>query len=259
MVTPSSRTGQLRGYAVLITGGNGGIGLGMARGVAEAGADVAIWGRNTEKNAAAASALRDIGACVHTERCDVSDEDDVEQALAGTVASLGKIDSVVVNAGIPAVPTVPWKVTTEQWRDVLAVDLDGAFFTMRAAARYLVERGEGGALVVVSSTSAVHGAPMTAPYAAAKTALLGLMRSFAVALARHQVRVNAILPGWTDTEMLAGGKRHDRFVEQTIRRTPVRRWGIGTDYAEAAVFLTDPRITFHTGDSLVLDGGYTVF
>lgn len=123
----------------------------------------------------------------------------------------------------------------------------------------MVEQGRGGALVAVSSTAAIHGAPNQPHYAAAKTALLGLVRSMAVALARHRVRVNAFLPGWTDTDLLNTAKENKKFVEVTTQRTPVRRWAEPDEFAPAAAFLADPSITFHTGETLVMDGGYTIF
>lgn len=250
---------RLDGHVSLVTGGNGGIGLGMALGLAEAGADVVIWGRNPEKNEAAAERLRALGRRVHVEVCDVGDEESVEKAFAGSVAAMGRIDSVFANAGIPGA-TVPFvELELAEWRRVHAVNLDGAFLTLRAGARHLVERGEGGSLVVVSSTSAIHGAPRRQAYASAKTALTSLARSLAVELARHRIRVNALLPGWTDTDLLAPAKGWTTFVDNTIRRTPVRRWAEPGEFGAVAAYLADPAITFHTGDSIVVDGGYTIF
>jgi NAD(P)-dependent dehydrogenase (short-subunit alcohol dehydrogenase family) len=249
----------LEGHVSVITGGNGGIGLGIAQGLASAGAQIAIWGRNREKTVDAAESMRNVGFRVHYEVCDVSDEDQVHTAFQSTLASCGKIDSVIANAGIPSKPQLPWDISLEEWRRIHAVNLDGTFLTLREGSRYFVDRGSGGSMIVVSSTSAIHGAPATAAYATSKTAVLGLMRSFAVALGRHKVRVNALLPGWTDTDMLAPGKSHQRFVEATVSRTPVRRWADPSDYAGAAIYLADPRWSFHTGDALVVDGGYTIF
>ncbi len=123
----------------------------------------------------------------------------------------------------------------------------------------MIERGEGGAIVFVSSTSAIHGAPNQPHYAATKTALLGLTRSLAVSLARYGVRVNAISPGWTDTDLLASGKENEKFVRNTVTRTPVRRWADPDEFGPIAAYLADPSLTFHTGDNLVVDGGYTIF
>jgi NAD(P)-dependent dehydrogenase (short-subunit alcohol dehydrogenase family) len=250
---------DLTGHVALVTGGNSGIGLGMASGLAAAGAAVAIWGTNPDKNAAAVAQLEAAGATVHAERCDVSDEAAVTAAFASTVAALGKVDSCFANAGVSGWAPSITDLTLEEWRRVMGVNLEGAFLTMREAARHLVERGEGGAIVAVSSTSAIHGAPNQPHYAASKTALLGLTRAMAVGLARHKVRVNALLPGWTDTDLVAPGKANQKFVDNTVGRTPVRRWADPAEFGPVAVYLADPALTFHTGDTLTVDGGYTVF
>lgn len=231
----------------------------MAEGLARAGADVAIWGTNEHKNADAAERLGGLDVRVHVERCDVSSEDDVERAFTGTLRALGRVDATFANAGISGYAPSIGEMSLSEWRRVMAVNLDGTFLTLRAAARHLVERGEGGALVAVSSTSAVHGAPAMPHYAASKTALLGLVRALAVQLARHRVRVNALLPGWTDTDLLAGPAENPRFVENTLARTPVRRWADPSEFGPVAVWLADPSATFHTGDSVVVDGGYTIY
>jgi len=250
---------DLTGHVAVITGGNGGIGLGMAMGLANAGADVAIWGTKPEKNEAARELLAKTGRRVHAEQCDVSDEDQVIASFARTVEALGKVDSVFANAGTGGrIPSVT-ELSLADWRRVLAVNLDGAFLTLREGARHMVERGEGGALVAVSSTSAVHGAPFNPHYAASKTGLLGLVRALAVGLARYQIRANCLLPGWTDTELMATNKQNPKFVTNTIGRTPVRRWADPSEFGEVAVFLADPALTFHTGDTMVVDGGYTIF
>jgi hypothetical protein len=150
-------------------------------------------------------------------------------------------------------------MSLDEWRRVMAINLDGAFLSLRAAARHLVERGEGGALVAVSSVSAIHGSPRMEHYAASKTALLGLVRGLAVELARHRVRCNAVLPGWMDTEMIEPGKENPRWVEATVKRTPLRRWGQPSDLRDIAAYLADPALVFHTGDSIVIDGGYSIF
>lgn len=249
---------ELDGLVVVVTGGNRGIGLGMARALAEAGADVAIWGRDETRNAEARAELERSGRRVLALRCDVADEAQVVDAFAATVEHFGKVDSLFANAGIGG-----WSPFTEmsldEWHRVTAVNLDGAFLCLREAARHLVARGEGGSLVAVSSTSAIHGAPAMQHYAGSKAALVAVMRGLAVELARHRIRCNTILPGWTATDMLEPMTANTKFVENTIRRTPVRRWATPDDLGPAAVFLADPRHTFHTGDCLVVDGGYTIF
>lgn len=250
---------DLSGHVALVTGGNSGIGLGMAKGLAAAGADVAVWGTNPDKNDAAAATLGAIGGRVHVERCDVSDEAAVARSFAATVEALGKVDSMFANAGVSGWTPGVWELSTEEWRRVLSVNLDGAFFCLREGARHLVERGEGGSLVAVASTSTIHGAPNQPHYATAKTGLLGLVRSMAVSLARHRVRVNAVSPGWTDTDLLSAGKGNEKFVTNTVARTPVRRWADPDEFGAVAVYLADPALTFHTGDTLVVDGAYTIF
>jgi NAD(P)-dependent dehydrogenase (short-subunit alcohol dehydrogenase family) len=250
---------DLRGHVALVTGGNSGIGLGMATGLARAGADIAVWGVNPARNEAAAAQLGELGVRVHTEICDVSDEAAVDRSFAASVEALGKVDSVFANAGTSGFVPNFWEMSTDEWRRVLAINLDGAMFTLRAGARHLVERGEGGAMVAVASTSTIHGAPNQPHYAAGKTALLGLVRALAVHLARHRIRVNALSPGWTDTPLTEAGKTNLKFVENTTKRTPVRRWATPDEYADVAVYLADPRLTFHTGDTLVVDGAYTIY
>jgi NAD(P)-dependent dehydrogenase (short-subunit alcohol dehydrogenase family) len=255
---------RLTGHVAVVTGGNRGIGLGLAEGLAHAGATVALWARDPERNAEACARLDRLGAEAGAGgralaiTCDVSDEAQVEAAMEATVAAEGKVDSLFANAGVGGV--VPFvDMTLDEWRRVMAVNLDGAFLTLRAAARHFVDRGEGGSLVAVSSVSAIHGAPAMEHYAASKTALLALVRGLAVELARHRVRCNALLPGWTDTEMIEPGKANERWVDATLRRTPVRRWGVPGDFGELAAYLADPALVFHTGDSIVVDGGYSIF
>jgi len=249
---------DLSGRVVVVTGGNTGIGLGLARGVATAGAAVAVWARNEERNASAVAELQALGVGALGVRCDVTDEAQVDDAMARTVAHFGKVDVLFANSGVTGDAAFV-DMSLEEWRRVLCVNVDGSFLALRAAARHLVARGQGGSLVAVSSTVALHGAPRREHYAASKCAVIGLIRSLAVELARHRVRANALLPGWTDTELLADAKAYQRFVDNTVARTPVRRWASPDEFAEAAVFLADPTLTFHTGDCLVVDGGYTVF
>jgi NAD(P)-dependent dehydrogenase (short-subunit alcohol dehydrogenase family) len=251
---------DLSGHVALVTGGNSGIGLGMASGLARAGASVAIWGRNPDKNAAAGEQLAAIGGGkVHVEQCDVSDEAQILESMASTVAALGRVDSVFANAGVSGSGASFLDMTLEEWRRVTAINLDGAFLTMREGARHMVARGGGGAIVAVSSVSAIHGAPNSTNYAAAKTGLLGLIRAMAVGLARYGIRCNSLLPGWTDTDLTAGGKANPKFLSATVGRTPVRRWAQPSEFEEVAVFLADPSLTFHTGETMVVDGGYSIF
>lgn len=249
---------DLTGRVVVVTGGNGGIGLGMARAMAAAGAEISVWGRNGSKNDAAVEELAALGPRATAQVVDVADPEQVGSAMAATVAAHGRLDSLFANAGtFGPVPFVDQ--TLEGWRSVMSVNLDGAFLCLQAAARQLVDQGEGGSLVAVSSTSAVHGAAANQAYSCSKTALLALMRGLAVEFARHGIRANSLLPGWTETDMTAPLQGWDTFMQATTARTPVRRWGTPQDMGAAAVFLADPTLTFHTGDCLTVDGGYTVF
>src|SRR5271157_3239024 len=249
---------DLSGRVVIVTGGNSGIGLGIARGVARAGASVAIWSRRAERNAEAVAELEALGATAIGIQCDVSDEGNVAAAMRATLGRFGRLDCLVANAGTAGKQSFT-DMSLNEWHRVLQVNLDGAFLCLREAARVLVGQGQGGSLVGVSSTSAIDGAPGQQHYAASKTALLAVIRALAVELARHKVRCNSLLPGWTDTELLAEAKTHEKFVNATIQRTPARRWATLHDFETVGAFLADPSLIFHTGDSMVVDGGYTIF
>jgi NAD(P)-dependent dehydrogenase (short-subunit alcohol dehydrogenase family) len=159
---------DLTGHVALVTGGNSGIGLGMAHGLAQTGADVCIWGTNVERNEAAARELEKHGTRVRAIRCDVGDEAQVRAAFAGTVEQFGRVDSCFANAGVGGSGTRFVETSLEDFRKVIRVNLDGAFLTLRAATAHMVERGGGGVLVGTSSVSAVHGAPRGQAYAASK-------------------------------------------------------------------------------------------
>lgn len=253
---------DLSGKAALITGGNGGIGLGMAEGLAAAGAKVAVWGQNPEKNAKAEAALRAHGVEVLVQKVDVADEAAVVAGVAEALEAFGRLDFVAANAGIGG--GAPFEeMTTEKWRRVTTVNLDAVFWTLREAAKHMVARAKagdpGGSLVVTSSTSAIHGAPRNQAYAATKGGVLSMVRGLAVEYARYGIRANSILPGWIATDMTAGLQAWDTFNEKAIGRVPMRRWGEGEDFAGIAVYLASDASKFHTGDSFVIDGGYTIF
>jgi len=249
---------DLTDRVVVVTGGNAGIGLGMSRALVAAGAAVAVWGRRTVRNRVAVDELVALGGVAAPFEVDVADEAQVEAATAATLERFDRIDTMVANAGIGGAAPIT-EQSLEGWRRVLSVNLDGAFLCFRAAARHMVERGGGGALVGVSSTSAIHGAPANQAYSVSKTGVLALVRGLAVELARHGIRANSLVPGWTETDLTAPLLGWEKFVDATTARTPVRRWGTPDDFGAAAVFLSDPTLTFHTGDCIVVDGGYTVF
>ncbi|MEZ5246559.1 MAG: SDR family oxidoreductase [Acidimicrobiales bacterium] len=250
---------DLSGKVFVITGGNGGIGLGMAEGIAMAGGSLAIWGRKADKNAEAVATLEALGATARSYICDVGDEEQVIETMRQCRDDFGRLDGCFANAGHSGIGGGILNVTLEDWRTVMRINLDGAFVTLREAARHLVDQGEGGSLVTVSSTSSIHGAAGNYAYGTGKTALNGLMRALAVELARHRIRVNSLLPGWTITELAAAPYENERFREVTTRRTPVRRWADPSEFREVGAFLADPSQTFHTGQEVCVDGGYTVF
>lgn len=250
---------DLSGKVALVTGGNSGIGLGMARALASAGADVAIWGTNEEKNAKAAAELESIGTKVAAFRCDVGDEAQVIEAFAKTIEALGKVDSCFANAGTAGFATSFMEMPLEEWRRVMRINLDGAFLTLREAARHMVASGEGGSLVATSSLAAVEGQPRGQHYGATKGGLISMMKAIAVELARNNVRANTILPGWIETPMASPALNWERFREKVLPRVPARRWGVPDDFGGIAVYLASSASAYHTGDTFMIDGGYSIF
>lgn len=249
---------DLAGHVGVVTGGNKGIGLGIARGLARAGADLAIWARNEQDNERAAEELRALGARVSVQVCDVGDEAAIGAACAATVSELGRIDSCFANAGYGDGYSAV-KVSRERWRSVLDVNIDGVFLTLREVARHMIERGGGGKLVTISSITERFGAARMTGYATSKAALGGLARSLAVEWARHDIQVNNLQPGWIVTDATAGMRGNDKLSETIVHRTPARRWGTVEDFEGIAVYLASPASNFHTGDTICVDGGYSIF
>jgi len=250
---------DLSGHVALVTGGNGGIGLGMASGLAQAGAAVAIWGTNPEKNDRALEALKGHGTSVAAFRCDVGDERQVDAAIADTLATFGKVDSCFANAGVSGRTSAFVDMTLDDFKAVTRVNLEGTFLTLRAAARHLVERGEGGSLVGVASLAAISGQARGEHYAATKGGIVAMVKAIAVELARHGVRANTLLPGWVETDMTEQLFAWPRFEERVKPRMPIGRWGRPEDFAAIAVYLASPASQFQNGDTILLDGGYSVF
>lgn len=248
---------SLSGHVVLVTGGNGGIGLGMAKAVARAGADVVIWGRDRRRNELAAEEVRSVsGRRCWAFECDVSDDAQVVEVFERSVNTAGRLDAAFANAGISGKPSAFTALTLEGWRHVLETNLDGTFLVLREAARFLQEQGMGGALVATASLSAFKGGAGMHPYAVSKAGLVALIRGLAVELAPHGIRCNALAPGWFDTELTAPVKASPTRQEALVRRMPVRRWGTPDDLDATAVYLADKSVTMHTGDVLVVDGAY---
>ncbi len=250
---------DLKGKVAVVTGGNSGIGLGMAEALAAAGADVSIWGRSQEKNQAACAVLDCYGTKVQVLRCDVGEEDEVEEAFRQVLDAFGRVDACFANAGVAGLAPSFVELTAEEWRRVLRVNLDGVFFTLRAAARHMIERGGGGSLVATSSLAAVEGQARGEHYAASKGAVISMIKALAVELARYRIRANAILPGWIESPMTAAVFNWDRFREKVLPRIPARRWGLPADVGGLAVYLASDASAYHSGDTLIVDGGYSVF
>jgi len=252
---------DLTGKVALITGGNGGIGLGIAKGIAEAGGAVAIWGTNEKKNAAAAKELRAFGGPVYVRKVDVSNEAEVVEGVIETVKALGRIDSVFANAGIGGGARFI-DFSMELFHKVLAVNLDGVFLTLREVARHMTERAEagdpGGSLVVVSSLSAFVAGAGNYAYVASKGAVTSMIRSCAQEFGAIGVRANAILPGWVDTDIATFAKADEAMNARIVKRLLTKRWGQPEDFAGIGVYLTSDASRFHTGDWIVIDGGWQI-
>lgn len=254
---------DLSGRVALVTGGNGGIGLGIAEGLARAGASVEIWGTNVEKNARALEQLKPHGGRVGARVVDVANEAEVCAAMAALVAEWGRLDACFANAGIANT----WKsfldIGGENYRRLMAINVDGMLWTMREACRHMKARAEagdpGGSVVVVSSMISSQGSARNEDYAASKAAVLGFVRGAAVEFARYGVRVNAIKPGWVASEMTAHLQQHEKFNRDVIGRVPQRRWGRPEEFAGIAVYLASDTSSFHTGDAIRIDGGYSVY
>jgi NAD(P)-dependent dehydrogenase (short-subunit alcohol dehydrogenase family) len=250
---------DLTGHVALVTGGNSGIGLGMATGLAQCGADVCIWGTNAERNEAAVKELDAHGTRVRAIRCDVGDEQAVTEAFAETLEHFGRVDSCFANAGRSGTGTPFVGTSLADFRAVTRVNLDGAFLTLPAAAGHMVERGGGGVLVGTSSVSTIHGAPRGQAYAASKAGLSAMIRACAIELARHGINAHSIVAGWTETPMAAPALHSEAFERNVMKRMPHRRWGEPADFARLAVYLAAGIGGFHTGDEIVVDGGYSIF
>jgi NAD(P)-dependent dehydrogenase (short-subunit alcohol dehydrogenase family) len=255
---------DLTGRTAIVTGGNGGIGLGMTKALARAGCAVSIWGRNAEKNRAALAELAAIGAPAEARICDVSDRAAIEEAFAGTLRAFGRVDGCFANAGIGTSGRQAFVDRSEdEWRRMFAVNLDGVFHVFQATLRHMIDRAGGGdgfgRLVATSSLASLFAMPRGEHYAATKAALNALVRALAVEHARYGVTANAILPGWIETEMTSGLTHNEKFVANVMPRIPMRRFGAPEDFGGIAVYLMSALSSYHTADCIVIDGGYSVF
>jgi 2-deoxy-D-gluconate 3-dehydrogenase len=247
---------NLKGKAAIVTGGNGGIGLGIARGLARAGADIAVVGRNTEKNAFAVKELAALGARAIGIAADVTDRKDVDRAVAETAAKFGGVDIMVANAGTN-IRKKPQDYTAEEWHQVVDTNLTSMFICCQAAYPEMVKRG-GGKIVTIGSMTSLFGFDVAPVYAATKGAAVQLTKSLASAWAKDNIQVNSILPGWIDTDLTKRARQilpalHDKVVD----RTPARRWGVPGDFEGIAVFLCSDASDFVTGTAIPVDGGFS--
>lgn len=254
---------DLTGKKVLITGGNSGIGLGMAEAVADAGADVVIWGTNPEKIAAAEANLNARGVDALGLKVDVASEADTAEKFQESLEFLGHVDACFANAGVSSNRRATRDgfagMSFDEWRRVLDVNLDGVFFTLRAAAKHMTERGMGGSLAVTSSLAAIMGQARGEHYGATKGAVIAMSRALAVEYGKQGIRSNAILPGWIESPMTHNTLAWDRFQDAVLPRVPAGRWGEKEDFGGIAVYLVSDASRYHSGDTFVIDGAYSLF
>ena len=244
---------RLDNHRILITGGGSGLGLGMAQAMAAAGASVLIVGRNADKLAAAAESDPGIEWRAH----DVTDLEATPAFIDSVESSFGPLDTLVNNAGIHLKKPAT-EVTDSEFASVLQTHLHAAFALSRECARHMRERGSGH-LLFIASMASLFGIPMVSAYSAAKTAHLGLVRSLAVDLGSHGIRVNAIAPGWIHSEMMHRALDSDPARrDKILGRTPLGRFGDPADVANAAIYLSSPAASFSTGICLPVDGGASI-
>lgn len=252
---------DLSGRVAVVTGGNSGLGLGMARGLVKAGANVTIWARNAQKNADALAELHALnGGEVSTIGCDVTDEAQVEEAMEETLARYGRVDACFANAGRSGAGTRVPDMTTEGWDAVMAVNARGPALVYKYATRHMIERAQagdpGGKLIATSSGQSIMGVNKSSDYAASKAALNGLTRGAAFELARYQITANALLFGYYETPLTAAA--NPKFAEWMAQRIPLRRPGDHEGLEGLAVFFASPHSDYITGQCLPVDGGLCI-
>jgi 2-dehydro-3-deoxy-D-gluconate 5-dehydrogenase len=248
---------DLTGKVALVTGGNGGIGLGMATGLAQAGATVVLAGRNAEKSAQAAAGLRVEGRLCDAIEADVSDEHQVAGLFQQLMLRHGRLDILVNNAG-GTVRKPPHDLTLDEWRSVMDTNLTSTFLCCRAAHALMKESGSG-KIINIGSMLSIFGAPYAAVYGASKGGVVQFTRSIATAWAADNIQANAVLPGWIDTDLTRGAREQvPGLHERVLARTPAGRWGVPADLAGIAVFLASGASDFVTGTAIPVDGGYSI-
>lgn len=248
---------NLDGHVALVTGGNGGLGLAMARGLAKAGARIAIWGRNSGKNGVAIEELRALGAEAEAFACDVTDANACASAFASTVDHFGRIDSCFANAGGSGVRGPFHTLSAEDWVQSNDLNVSSVINCFRLAVSHWLERGAPGKLIATSSIAGLIGIPMAAPYCATKAAVQGLVRNLAIEYGKAGIQANAILPGFIETEMSLDTPQY--FQDAARRRAASGEIGRLEDMEGIAVYLASKESRFMTGQSIVIDGGHTIF
>ncbi len=248
---------DLSGRVAIVTGGNGGIGLGMATGLARAGAAVVIAARDQKKSLAALGALELPPTRATAIEVDVTDKASVQRMADEALARFGRIDVLVANAGVN-VRKPPEDYTLEEWQSVLDVNVNGPFLCAQAVYPEM-KRGGGGKIITIGSMTSIFGASFAVPYSVSKGGVVQLTKALATAWAKDNVQVNAILPGWIDTDLTRTARAQVTGLhERVLARTPAGRWGAPDDLAGAAVFLASRASDFVTGVALPVDGGYSV-
>jgi 2-deoxy-D-gluconate 3-dehydrogenase len=248
---------DLSGKVALVTGGNGGIGKGIALGLARAGSNIAVAARNQDKSAGAVAELEALGIQAISIRCDVTDDDDVDAAVAACVERFGGLDIVVNNSGIN-VRKLPHELDLAEWQTVIDVNLTGVFLMSKAAYPEMVKRG-GGKVINIGSMMSIFAHETLAPYAASKGGVVQFTKACASAWAKDNIQVNTIMPGWIATDMTETLRINVPERYETIRaRTPAQRWGRPDELAGTAVFLATSASDFVTGTAIPVDGGYSI-
>ncbi len=248
---------DLTGRVAIVTGGNGGIGLGMAQGLASCGADVVLAGRNAAKAEAALESLRQHGGRAAFVAADVTHAQACRDLVAEAVSRFGRLDILINNAGT-SVRKMPQDYTEAEWHHVLDTNLTSAFLCSQAAYPAMKQAGAG-KMINIGSMMSIFGAPYATPYAASKGGIVQMTRALATAWAKDNIQVNAVLPGWIDTDMTRNARQQVEGLHERVRaRTPAGRWGEPADMAGVAVFLASAASDFVTGTAIPVDGGFSV-